>query len=173
MDSNVTIRLAGTEDWQAIINIYNQGIDDGCNAFTRHISVETHRGWLEMHDGNGHALYVAESRGKVIGWISLSPYRKERLAFSKTAETSYYIDRQYRNRQIGSSLMAYVLKRARESGFHVLVAFLLDINLPSVALLEKYGFTRWGHLLAVADFEGRIVGQFIYGIHFTDVSGSR
>lgn len=173
MDSDVTIRLASTDDWQAIINIYNQGIDDGCNAFTRHITVEMQRGWLEMHDGSEHAFYVAENNGNVIGWISLSPYRKERLAFSKTAETIYYMDRQYRNRQIGSSLMAYVLERAREIGFHVLVAFLLDNNHASVALLEKYGFTRWGHLPEVADFGGRIVGQFIYGINFTDVSGSR
>lgn len=41
MDSEMTIRLARTSDWQAIIDIYNQGIDDGyCNAFTKHISVE-------------------------------------------------------------------------------------------------------------------------------------
>lgn len=163
MDSDILIRVANRNDWPAIIDIYNQGIDDGCNAFTAHISVESQNGWLENHDGVGFAIFVAEVNGHVVGWISLSPYRKERRAFRKTGETSYYIDRQFRGRGIGGRLMEYALMKAHDFGFDALLAFLLDSNTVSVRLLEKYGFKQWGHLPEIANFGGRICGQFIYG----------
>ena len=112
MDSEINIRLANPNDWQVIIDIYNQGIDDGCNAFTRHISVESQRKWLVVHDGINYAIFVAEVGGIVIGWLSLGPYRPEREAFRKTGEISYYIDRRYRNQGAGRKLMEHALRKA-------------------------------------------------------------
>ncbi len=43
-------------------------------------------------------------------------------------------------------------------------ALLLDINSTSVRLLEKFGFTRWGHMPDVADIDGRECGHLIYGL---------
>ena len=164
MNNEITIRLAVPDDWQAVINIYNQGIDDGCNAFTTNISVESQRKWLENHDGVEYAIFIAEANSRVVGWITLSPYRKERLAFRKTGETSYYIDRQFRNKGVGGRLMEYALGMAPEYNLEILLAFLLDINFPSVRLLEQYGFNRWGHFPNIADINGFICGQFVYGI---------
>ena len=51
-------------------------------------------------------------------------------------------------------------------GLNALFALLLDVNSPSIRLLERHGFTRWGHLPDVADLGGgRRCGQFIYGIN--------
>lgn len=163
MDTDCTIRLADPADWQAVINIYNQGIDDGCNAFTSHISVESQKRWLETHDGIEYAIFVAEVDNRVVGWISLSPYRKERKAFRKTGETIYYIDRQFRNRGIGGKLMEFALGKAPEYQLETLLAFLLDINTGSVRLLEKSGFTRWGHFPGIAEIGNRQCGQYVYG----------
>jgi len=166
MDSEMAIRLACPDDWQAIIDIYNQGIDDGyCNAFTRHISVESHRKWLEVHDGVEYAIFVVQVEETVVGWLSLSPYRKEREAFRKTGEISYYIDRRFRNKGFGAKLMDSALKKAPEFGLDNLLAFLLDINTGSVSLLEKFGFKQWGHFPDIKDFDGVVCGQFVYGIN--------
>ncbi len=35
--------------------------------------------------------------------------------------------------------------------------------LPALSLLEKMGFEKWGHLPNVAEINGEICGQFIYG----------
>lgn len=102
-------------------------------------------------------------QGGVVGWISLSPYRRERQAFGKTGETSYYIDRRFRNQGIGGKLMEHALIKAPDYGFCTLLAFLLDINTASVGLLEKYGFSRWGYFPGIADFNGFICGQYVYG----------
>ncbi|MFC2102590.1 GNAT family N-acetyltransferase [Bacteroidota bacterium] len=155
--------MAGPADWQSIIDIYNQGIDDGCNAFTRHISVDSMKSWLEAHDGVEHAFFVAETGSKVVGWISLSPYRKERKAFRKTAETSYYIDRQFRNRGVGGKLMQFLLEKALDYNIEALIAFLLDTNAASVTLLEKHGFQQWGHFPKIAETGNGRCGQFVYG----------
>lgn len=164
MDSDITIRLADRSDWEAVIDIYNQGIDDGCNAFTSHITVEDQKSWLENHDGREYAIFVAESESRVVGWITLSPYRKERKAFGKTGETSYYIDRQFRGRGIGGGLMEFALRKAPDYQIETLMAFLLDINSASIHLLEKYGFSRWGHFPGIAETHNGMCGQYVYGI---------
>ncbi len=168
MDSEITIRVAGPVDWPVIIDIYNQGIDDGyCNAFTTHISVESHWNWLEHHDGVEYAIFVAVIDGDVVGWFSLSPYRKEREAFRKTGEISYYIDRRFRSKGVGGKLMEYAITKAPGYGLDTLLAFLLDVNVVSVRLLEKYDFSQWGHFPGIADFNGFICGQFVYGKNLT------
>ncbi len=45
-----------------------------------------------------------------------------------------------------------------------LFAILLDDNDASVKLLERFGFERWGHMPAVANFDGREVGHLYYGL---------
>ena len=164
MDTAFTVRLACHDDWQAIIDIYNQGIDDGCNAFTSHITVEGQKSWLENHDGREYAIFVAEAESRIVGWITLSPYRKERKAFCKTGETSYYIDRQFRNKGVGGKLMGFALERATDYQLETLLAFLLDINSTSVKLLEKFGFSRWGHFPGIAETGNGECGQYVYGI---------
>ncbi|MBN1200195.1 MAG: N-acetyltransferase [Bacteroidales bacterium] len=159
----MTIRLAGQADWQAIIDIYNQGIEDGCNAFQQLLTVEGHRHWLELHNRVEYAIFVAEVDGTVVGWCSLSPYRIERLAFRRTGEIVYYFDRVFRGKGIGSLLVTHAVGKAPLYGLGTLLAFLLDTNTVSAHLLEKTGFERWGHFQRVADFDGRICGQFVYG----------
>jgi len=47
-----------------------------------------------------------------------------------------------------------------------LFGILLDINVPSVRLLEKFGFKLWGHMPNIADFDGKECGHYIYGKRF-------
>ena len=162
----ITIRPAIPYDWQAIMNIYNQAVDDGgCTASAEHISVKEREGWLKMHDGINYVIFVAERENSIAGWCSLTPYRPGRKALRKTAEISYYIDRECRGIGIGKKLMAHALEHAPDYGLFNLIAVLLDINAISVRLLEKFGFSRWGHFPDTVDFNGRICGQFIYGMN--------
>ena len=79
------------------------------------------------------------------------------------AEISYYVHRAYRRRGVADVLMEYALKNSAGLGFRNLMAILLDQNTASIRLLEKHGFRRWGHLPDIADFDGTVCGQFIYG----------
>ena len=66
------------------------------------------------------------------------------------AEVSYYVDEKERGKGVGSRLLEYAVHVAPQFGFSVLVAILLDKNPPSIGLLEKFGFEKWGAMPGIA-----------------------
>ena len=140
----------------------NQAIRTSTNGYTRPWTSEGRRAWLESHT-NARPLVVAESDGVVVGWAELSPYRAGRAAFRHTAEVTYYVHEAHRRRGVATALVEHLVAAAPEAGVRTLVAILLERNAPSVALLEKLGFERWGRLPGVAEIEGSDVSHVYYG----------
>jgi len=160
----MTFRDAVPGDWPQILAIYNQAVAESfCTADTEPATLEGRRAWLEQHSGPDYPILVVEEQGRLLGWCSLSPWRAGRKALSGVAEVSYYLDRATRGRGLASRLMEQALARAASLGFHTLVAILMDVNAPSIGLLEKFAFKRWGHLPDIARFEEGSCGQYIYG----------
>lgn len=158
-----TIRLAALADLPRIVEIYNQAIAArNATADTVPFTVEQRLDWFRVHAPEVHPIYVYEQGGEVQGWLSVSPYRG-RPALARTAEVSYYVDYGFHGRGIGSALMAHALEDAPRIGKKVYLAILLEWNKGSIRLLEKFGFERWGYLPAVAEFDGKLCGQYYYG----------
>ena len=161
------IRLAEKNDLPRIVDIYNQAIKMGnCTADMDTISVESRIDWFDEHIPEKFPIYLAvskENKDIIMGWCSLSLYRNGRRSLAGVAEITYYLDMKYTGQGIGSRLMEYATLKAQEIGFKHLYALLLDVNIPSIKLLKKYNFTQWGHLPEIADFDGKICGQVIYG----------
>jgi L-amino acid N-acyltransferase YncA len=44
-----------------------------------------------------------------------------------------------------------------------LITYILEQNEPSIGLMNKYGFERWGFLPKIADFDGKEFAHTIYG----------
>lgn len=163
---NIIIRIALESDWQSIIDIYNQAVlEIGKTADTEQQTVEGRKNWLEQHLCPKYPILLAETNSKIAGWCSISPHRPGRKALERTAEISYYIDRTLRNKGIATALIKATIGKAKEREIKNLFAILLDVNSPSINLLEKMGFEKWGHLQKVAEIDGQICGQFIYGKH--------
>jgi phosphinothricin acetyltransferase len=161
---NINIRIAHKSDWQTIIDIYNQAVQEiGKTADTELQSVEGRKNWLEQHLNPKYPILLAETNSKIIGWCSLSPHRPGRKSLERTAEISYYIDRDYRKKGIATTLIKATIEKAKEREITNLFAILLDLNAPSINLLEKMGFEKWGHLPKVAEINGEICGQYIFG----------
>jgi len=158
------IRYATINDLPAIVKIYNQAVRRGFQtADTEPLSVEDRKEWLLAHTPEDYPIYIFEQNGKILGWISLSPYRKGRKALRQVAEVSYYIEETHQRQGIGSSLMAHVINQMPGLNLRSLIAILLDVNDGSIGLLEKFGFEKWAHLPHIADFGGKQCGQFFYG----------
>jgi len=157
------IRKANKSDLILINDIYNQSVRKHyLTADIDLITIEDRRKWFNSHDEN-HPVYVAEVKDRIVGWISISPYRTGRRALRYTAEVSYYIDEEYQGKGIGSLLMDHAIKKSKEFGIKTLIAILLESNDASIRLLEKFSFEKWGHLPGVADFDGNEVGQYLFG----------
>ncbi len=162
--ASVHIRTATSSDLPQIVDIYNQAIAEGnCTADTHSLTVEERQDWFDSHNPDKYPIYVMEKEGEILGWCSLSAHRRGRMALSNVAEISYYVDQNHRKKGIGRQLMQHALEQASKLGLHNLFAILLDVNKTSVALLEKNGFARWGHLPDIAEFPDKTCGQFIYG----------
>ena len=160
---NLQIRTAVEADLPAITEIYNQAIESRiATADLSAVSLENRRAWLATHNSD-YPVFVAEDKGYIKGWCSLSAYRSGRMALRQTAEISYYIHREFHGIGIGSSLIDDVINRCPALGIKVLFAILLDTNSLSIGILEKFNFEKWGHLPGVADFEGDLCGTFYYG----------
>lgn len=159
------MRTAQIKDTKSIVDIYNQAVRAGFEtADTEEVDVKDRSDWFEKHKPDTYPIYVYEIDNKVVGWVSVSPYREGRKALSYTAEISYYIHKDFKRQGIGSELVRCVVGKCKELGYKSLFAIILDKNIASIKLMEKHGFEKWAHLPNIADFNGVECGHVYYGL---------
>lgn len=161
----MTIRLAIQEDLQAMTDIYNQAIvRKRCTADTKTFTLLQRQGWFDAHQNEAYPLWVYEIDGKIAGYLYLSGYRPGREAMIKTVEVSYYLDNAFQGHGIGTKFLDFGIKQAKALDYKTLVAILLSCNIPSIRLLEKFGFKEWGRMPEIADFDGSVFDHLYYGL---------
>jgi len=165
MKKSVTIRKATRGDLHRLTSIYNQAVEAGLRtANTRTQAPAERKEWLESHlNSPKHPVFVAEDDVEILGYFSISPYRKGREALRFAAEVSYYVDFEHHQKGIGAALMEHALHFCKKEGLKTLFAILLETNTASIALLSKYGFEKWARLPNIADFGGIEISQVYYG----------
>lgn len=164
----MNIRFALPDDLSSIVEIYNQAIKAGnATADLTLQTVEYRLEWFDEHNENDYPIYVLEKNSRVIGWGSLSPYRKGRKALKETAEISYYLDYDYHGHGFGRKLIEFIIDDCARLHIKNLFAILLEVNPKSIAILQKIGFEKWGFLPCVANLNGKICGHFIYGLNIS------
>lgn len=158
------IRIATKDDLNDIDKIYNQAIATSrATADTVSFSKEERLNWYKSHDPGKFPVFVAEEMGNIVGYGYFTAYRGRRFALRYVAEISYFVHEDQQRRGIGSSLMEYALKVAHELHIRHLIAILIGNNNPSIGLLKKYGFTQWGLLPGIVDFNGVEHDHLYYG----------
>ncbi len=158
------IRFALEKDLKAIVSIYNEAVSLGyATADTEPVSVESRQEWFLEHNHEKYPIFVWEEGGEILGWCSISPYRRGRNALRFTAEISYYVKKNVRRKGIASTMIRYAVSQCERLKIKTLFAIVLECNPISCTLLEKFGFVCWWFLPGVADFSGREYGHFYYG----------
>lgn len=165
---DLRFRKAVHADLESLNRIYNQAIAaGGITGDTEAVTLESRRQWMEEHQNPSYPILMAVLDDRVAGYFSVSPYRKGRKALEKTLEISYYIDFHLHGRGIGMQLMERGLELCRSLGATNLLAILIDANLPSRQLLEKFGFDLWGRLPGIVQFQGREFDHLYLGRRLT------
>lgn len=158
------IRIANEDDLPQIVEIYNQAVDQGgATADLAQVTVESRRQWFRDHDPHSLPIWVADADGAIAGWCSLSAYRPGRLALRHTAEISYYVHRAHRRQGVARQLIRYAIEQCPSLDIRSLMTFTLDVNTPSIRILEEFGFSEWGHLPDIAELDGQTCGHLILG----------
>jgi phosphinothricin acetyltransferase len=165
MKKELIIRFANITDLPFIVDIYNQAIRSGvATGDMEEFGVDDRIEWFEKFDNNEYPLYIAEIKNRVVGYCTLTPYRPGRKTMSAVSEISYYLDYSFHGKGIGTALLKYVISDCNRIGKKSLLAFLLDINSPSIGVLEKFNFKKWGHFPGIIEIDGKKCGHLIYGL---------
>ena len=158
------IRFAKFDDLEGIVAIYNQAVPHkNATADLQPVQTKQRITWFNEHSPESYPIYVKEINDTVVGWCSLSPYRGGRLALKKTVEIVCYIDYEYHKQGIGSGVIQYALNDCTRLKKRIVFAILLEKNIKSITLLEKFGFERWGYLPDVAEFDDELCGHVYLG----------
>ena len=166
MQFSEIIRPAVSADLPRLTEIYNEAIRTGrCTGDTREFTEEERLPWFLEHQDPAYPLFVFARDGEVLGYLYLTAYRKGRGALEGAVEVSYYLDFRVHGQGIGSRLLSHGIDAARSLGYHTLLAILLSCNQRSIALLQKFGFERWGCLPDIAEIRGERYSHFYFGRH--------
>lgn len=138
------VRLATLDDAEALRSIYNLEVLTSTVTFDLvPRSLEDQREWLRARSG-AHVVVVAEDDdGHVTGFGSLSPYR-DRPAYSTSVEDSVYVHREHQAQGVGRLLLAELVERAAQHGFHTVMARIVGGHEASIGLHRALGFGEVG-----------------------------
>jgi phosphinothricin acetyltransferase len=95
------------------------------------------------HYSRTHPFIAAEDDGTVAGFAYACPHR-ERAAYRWTAETSVYVDADYRGRGVGAALYEQLLSLLRSQGIRLALGGVTLPNDASIALHRRCGFVQIG-----------------------------
>ena len=144
----LAIRQAKLEDLGAITQIYNDAILKTVATFeTQPKTAEEQMMWFADHDPE-YPILVAENKGVVVGWASLSKW-SDRCGYSATAEISVYVDEKHQGKGIGRKLLEAIILEGQEAGLHTLIARIAEGSEASINLHKSAGFEHIGTMKEV------------------------
>jgi L-amino acid N-acyltransferase YncA len=156
LEASPAIRLATSEDAEAIRGIYNREVISSTVTFDLvPRTLEDQHEWLEAHAG-AHPAVVAVQTGEVVGFGSLSAYR-ERPAYATTVEDSVYVRCDVRGQGVGRLLLEDLVRLGRAHGFHAMMARVVGGHEASISLHRACGF----ELVGVEREVGRKLGRWL------------
>lgn len=142
--SVVTLRTAQASDAVVIAAIYNYEVEHSTTTFDLvPRTVEEQRKWIIARSGALSVIVAVGELDNVVGFAALSTYR-DRAGYRTTVENSVYVHHDYQRQGVGRKLLCDLLIRARDSGFHTVVARVESQSHASLALHKALGFQEVG-----------------------------
>jgi L-amino acid N-acyltransferase YncA len=142
------IRDVSLSDAEEICDIYNEYIKNTIITFEEEpVSVEEMKKRIKEVIRN-YPWIVYEENGKVVGYAYAARW-KVRSAYKHTVECTFYLEQNYTGKGIGSKLSEELIKSLKEKSIHSVIYGIALPNDASIALSEKFGFTKIGHFKEV------------------------
>jgi phosphinothricin acetyltransferase len=139
----IRIREAEASDLPDILAIYNEVVETSEVTFDLEPqTVEGRADWFAAFDER-HPFLVAEENGKIAGYCYLAVFRGK-PGYWRTAESTVYIHRDCRRQGLALRLLQELLAKARELGYHAIVAGIANDSEASTRLHKKLGFEKVG-----------------------------
>jgi L-amino acid N-acyltransferase YncA len=142
------IRVCQIADAAAIAGIYNHYIRETVITFEE-TPVSTDEMAGRIGDiGARYPWLVYEYDGAVVGWAYATEW-KTRSAYRFSVETTVYLSDGHRGRGTGAALYQALIAELQARKLHTAVGVIALPNRASIALHEKLGFAKIGHVAEV------------------------
>lgn len=141
-------------DELGICEVYNHYILNTVVTFEEApLSPEAMRDRIDNLTQN-HPWLVCVDNEQVVGYSYATKFH-QRAAFRHTVESTVYVKPGFERRGIGHELYEPLWRRLKQIGCHAVIAAIALPNAASVALHERHGFVKAGHLHRVGHKFGR------------------
>ena len=147
---NLIVENMGSQDWEAVRAIYEEGIATGNATVETQAPAWEHWNSVHRHD----CRLVARDGDKVIGWAALSPV-SDRDAYAGVAEVSVYVADHSRGNGVGKLLLSSLVAASESLGVWTLQASIFVENEASIALHASCGFRSVGTRERIGCLDGR------------------
>ena len=137
--NRVRLRSMVTTDVEAILKIYEEGIQTGHATFEAEVP-----DWHKWDSGHlTQCRWLAEEEDNALGWGTLTQGSPGKV-YLGVAEVSTYVSLNAQNQDIGSILLERLISSSEESSFWTLQAQVFPENKISIYVHEKQGFRKSG-----------------------------
>ena len=143
------LRSMQVGDWPQVARIYSEGMATGYATFEQELP--DYSTWDSAH--MKACRIVAESDGKIMGWVALSPV-SSRCVYGGVGEISVYVARDAQGQGIGKKLMKELIAASEEAGLWSLQAGIFPENTASIKLHEQSGFRYIGKRERIGQING-------------------
>jgi L-amino acid N-acyltransferase YncA len=142
------LRDAEPSDADAICSIYNEYILNTTITFEETpVQAEEMASRIRLVT-QSYPWLVYENDSRIVGYAYAGKW-KERSAYRYSVETAIYMDSRHVGKGIGTQLMKELLKRLKAVSLHSVISGIALPNPASIALCEKFGFTKIAHFSEV------------------------
>ena len=144
-----SLRALSADDWEAVREIYLEGIATGQATF------ETEAPTWEHWDASHHkfARLTLQVNNEVKGWAALSRV-SARQVYAGVAEVSVYVATNTRGQGFGRVLLEALIDEAEQNGIWTLQASIFPENEASIRVHLGCGFRKVGYRERIAKLNG-------------------
>jgi L-amino acid N-acyltransferase YncA len=134
----------------AVLGIYQSGIDDGDATFETQIPAWDAFSAARLPDHR----FVATDGNRVLGWVAAAAVSRRRV-YAGVVEHSVYVDPIARGRGIGRHLLEALISSTESAGIWTIQSSIFPENVASLRLHTSAGFREIGVRERIAQHHGR------------------
>jgi phosphinothricin acetyltransferase len=138
--NTVTIRPMTAGDAEAVLAIYQAGMDGGNASFEHTAPTWTTFDASKLPD---HRLVAVDDLGEVLGWVAVSAV-SSRAVYAGIVEHSVYAHPAARGRGVGRALLHALVTSTEAAGIWTIQSGVFPENTASLALHHACGFRTVG-----------------------------
>ncbi|WBB80542.1 GNAT family N-acetyltransferase [Micromonospora sp. WMMD882] len=137
---DVTVRPMTPQDADAVLAVYQAGLDDGDASFET-----TAPTWAEFDAGRrpDHRFVAVDPGGRVLGWVAVSP-TSNRAVYAGVVEHSVYVAPTARGRGVARLLLETLVGSTEAAGIWTIQSGVFPENTASIELHRRAGFRTIG-----------------------------